>query len=93
MYHSQPVAWVLGETLDAAQRGAARVAVEYEPLPAILTIEDAILAGSFHSAPLRLARGDASVIESSALRFEGELQIGGQEHFYLETQCAHRVAG
>jgi xanthine dehydrogenase large subunit len=88
MYHSQPVAWVLGETLDAAQRGAARVAVEYEPLPAILTIEDAILAGSFHSAPLRLARGDASVIESSALRFEGELQIGGQEHFYLETQCA-----
>jgi xanthine dehydrogenase large subunit len=88
MYHSQPVAWVLGETLDAAQRGAFRVSVEYEPLPAILTIEDAIAAGSFHSAPLRLARGDASVIESSPLYFSGELQIGGQEHFYLETQCA-----
>ncbi len=88
MYHSQPVAWVLGETLDAAQRGASRVAVEYESLPAILTIEEAILAESYHSAPLRLARGDASVIESSALRLEGELQIGGQEHFYLETQCA-----
>ncbi len=87
-YHSQPVAWVLGESLDAAQRGAARVLVEYQPLPAILTIEDAILAKSFHSPPLRLARGDASVIESSSLRFEGELQIGGQEHFYLETQCA-----
>jgi xanthine dehydrogenase large subunit len=88
MYHSQPVAWVLGETLDAAQRGAVRVSVEYEPLPAILTIESAILAESFHSRPLRLARGDASVIESSPLRFEGELKIGGQEHFYLETQCA-----
>ena len=88
LYHSQPLAWVLGETLDAAQRGAARVSVNYEVLPAIVTIEDAILAGSFHSAPLRLARGDISVIESSALRFEGELQIGGQEHFYLETQCA-----
>jgi xanthine dehydrogenase large subunit len=88
MYHSQPVAWVLGETLDAAQRGAARVSVEYEPLPAILTIEDAILAGSFHSAPLRLARGDVFVIDASALRFEGELRIGGQEHFYLETQSA-----
>jgi xanthine dehydrogenase large subunit len=88
MYHSQPVVWVLGETLDAAQRGAARVLVEYQPLPAILTIEDAILAGSFHSPPLRLVRGDASVIESSPLRLEGELQIGGQEHFYLETQCA-----
>ncbi len=88
LYHSQPVAWVLGETLDAAQRGASRVSVDYEPLPAILTIEDAILAESFHSPPLRLARGDASVIDSSPLRFDGELQIGGQEHFYLETQCA-----
>ena len=88
MYHSQPVAWVLGETLDAAQRGAGKVLVEYELLPAILTIEDAIRAESFHSAPLRLARGDASAIEASPLRFEGELQIGGQEHFYLETQCA-----
>ncbi len=47
MYHSQPVAWVLGETLDAAQRGASRVAVEYEPLPAILTIEDAIAGRKF----------------------------------------------
>jgi xanthine dehydrogenase large subunit len=88
MYHSQPVAWVLGETLEAAQRGAVRVSVEYESLPAILSIEDAIAAGSFHSAPLRLARGEASVIESSPLHFEGELKIGGQEHFYLETQCA-----
>jgi xanthine dehydrogenase large subunit len=88
LYHSQPVAWVLGETLDAAQRGAGKVLVDYEPLPAILTIEDAILAESFHSAPLRLACGDTSAIESSPLRFEGELQIGGQEHFYLETQCA-----
>lgn len=88
MYHDQPVAWVLGETLEAAQRGAAQVHVEYEPLPAILTIDDAIAAGSFHSAPMRLARGDLSVLESSALHFEGELRIGGQEHFYLETQCA-----
>ena len=61
IYHCQPVAWVLGETLEAAQLGAARVSVEYEPLPAILTIEDAIVAGSFHSGPLRIARGDASV--------------------------------
>ncbi len=32
--HSQPVAWVLGETLEAARLGAARVAVEYRPLAA-----------------------------------------------------------
>ena len=93
MYHRQPVAWVLGETLDAAQRGAARVGsptnVRYQPLPAVLTIEDAIAAQSFHSGPHAIQRGDAwSAIERSALRIEGELAIGGQEHFYLETQCA-----
>jgi xanthine dehydrogenase large subunit len=88
MYHSQPVAWVLGETLDAAQRGAARVAVKYEPLSAILTIDEAIRAAAFHFPPLRMVRGDVSVLDSSALHFEGELRIGGQEHFYLETHCA-----
>ena len=88
LFHHQPVAWVLGETLEAAQDGAGRVLVEYDPLPAILTIEEAIEARSFLSGPLRLARGDTSTIGASALQFSGELSIGGQEHFYLETQCA-----
>ena len=88
MFHRQPVAWVLGETLDAAQRGAARDHVEYEPLPAILTIQQAIETGSFLSDAFRLSRGDVSAIDSSALRLDGELSIGGQEHFYLETQAA-----
>ena len=64
MFHSQPVAWVLGETLEAARQGAARVIAEYEPLPPILTIEDAIAASSFHSGPVRVTRGDPSVIET-----------------------------
>ena len=89
MYHQQPVAWVLGESLEAAQRGAARVQATYQPLPAILTIEDAIAEGAFHSGPLCLRRGDAAqAVAESALRIQGELRIGGQEHFYLETQCA-----
>ena len=88
MFHLQPVAWVLGETLEAARRGAARVIAEYEELPPVLTIEDAIAASSFHSGPVRITRGDPSVIERSEVRVSGELFIGGQEHFYLETQCA-----
>ncbi|HEY3091496.1 MAG TPA: xanthine dehydrogenase molybdopterin binding subunit [Vicinamibacterales bacterium] len=88
MFHRQPVVWVLGETLEAAQRGAARVRVEYEPLPAILTIQQAIDAGSFLTDAFRLSRGDVSAIGASALRIDGELAIGGQEHFYLETQAA-----
>ena len=88
MFHRQPVAWVLADTLDDAQRGANRVVASYEPLPAILGIEQAIYAGSFLTDALRLSRGDVSVIERSTLRLEGELVIGGQEHFYLETQSS-----
>ncbi len=88
MYHQQPVAWVLGETLEAARTGAALVRAEYEPLTPILTIENAIAAKSFHAGPLHIDRGDASAIDKSPLNFSGELKIGGQEHFYLETQCA-----
>src|SRR5262249_8964520 len=89
LYYQQPVAWVLGETLNAAQQGADQVSVRYEPLPAIIRIEDAILQKSFLSGPHRMRRGDASAaIAESPLRVQGELHIGGQEHFYLETQCA-----
>ena len=89
MYHHQPVAWVLGETLEAARRGAARVLVEYRPLAPILTIDDAIAQGSFHAGPLGISRGDAAAaIAASGHQFHGELRMGGQEHFYLETQCA-----
>ncbi len=88
MFHQQPVAWVLADTLEAARLGASRVIAKYEPLPAILTIQEAIDAGSYLTDSLRIARGDLSALESSALRVEGELSLGGQEHFYLETQAS-----
>ena len=88
LYHSQPVAWVLAETVEAARLAAALVRVEYEPLPAILTIPEAIAAQSYLTDPLRIRQGDAAVVNSSPVVISGELQIGGQEHFYLETQCS-----
>ena len=89
LHHMQPVAWVLGETLEAARRGADRVEAEYRSLPTILTIPDAIASGSYHSAPMQIRRGDAqTAILKSPHRIIGELSIGGQEHFYLETQSA-----
>lgn len=89
MFHHQPVAWVLAETLEAARLGALAVVADYRRLPPILSIEDAIAAGSFHSGPLAIRRGDAAAaaLSRAAHRIEGEIQIGGQEHFYLETQA------
>ncbi|MGD9896927.1 MAG: xanthine dehydrogenase molybdopterin binding subunit [Candidatus Methylacidiphilaceae bacterium] len=88
-YHGQPVAWVLGESLEAARTGAEAVPVEYEPLPSLVRLEEAIEAGSFLAGPFRIGWGDLpSSWAASPLRLEGSLFLGGQEHFYLETQAA-----
>jgi xanthine dehydrogenase large subunit len=89
LFHAQPVAWVLGETLEAAREGAAAVTVDYQPLPAILSMEQALAAESFLTEPLTIASGNIEATLAAAPRkLSGELQIGGQEHFYLETQAA-----
>lgn len=89
MYHGHPVAWVLADSEDAARLGAAAVQVEYEPLPSVITVREAIAAGAFQGAQSTLARGDVTVgFEQAAHVFTGEFDIGGQEHFYLETNAA-----
>jgi len=89
MYYGHAVGWVLGETLEAARQGAEAVEVSYEPLPALITVHDAIQAGSYQGHKRTVSRGDAAAgLERAAYRFSGELEIGGQEHFYLETQAA-----
>ncbi|MCU1236257.1 MAG: Xanthine oxidase, partial [Candidatus Solibacter sp.] len=89
MFHRQPVAWVLGETLEAARAGAAKVRAAYQPLKPIVHLRDAIAAKSYLCGPLQLQRGDARAgIAASPHQLEGEVFMGGQEHFYLETQAA-----
>lgn len=87
MFHSQPVAWVLAETLEQARIAAAAVEVDYRPLPSLVSITDAVKAGSFHGVQPVLRRGDVDTGFAAADHIiDGEFEIGGQEHFYLETQ-------
>jgi xanthine dehydrogenase large subunit len=89
MFYGHAVCWVLGETLDAARQGAEAVQVDYEPLPALVSVHDAIAAESFQGNPRTLRRGDVtSGLREAAHTFTGELDYGGQEHFYLEGQAA-----
>lgn len=85
----QAVVWVVAETEEAARLGASKVIVDYEPLEPILTIQEAIAADSFHGNPLRMQRGESLIaLEESDYILEGELEIKGQDHFYLETQTS-----
>jgi xanthine dehydrogenase large subunit len=88
-YWGQAIVWVVGETDEAARLGAEKVIVEYEPLEAILNIKDAIAANSFHSEPQVIKRGDPNLaFEEADYYLEGEVEMNGQDHFYLETQAS-----
>mgnify|MGYP001555139676 CR=1 FL=1 len=93
-FHGQLVAMVIGDSPEQCRAAAALVEVEYEPLPAIVGLPAAIAKNSYHTEPHVLVRGDAAAALAAApLRFEGEFEFGGQEHFYLETQAAWAEAG
>ncbi|NPC47696.1 xanthine dehydrogenase molybdopterin binding subunit, partial [Corallococcus exiguus] len=94
LFHAQVVALVVGETPEACREGARQVVVDYEPLPAVLTLTEALKQGSFHTDPHIIRRGDVdSALASSPNRLAGELTMGGQEHFYLETHAAFAEVG
>ncbi|GHI06754.1 xanthine dehydrogenase [Streptomyces cellostaticus] len=89
MFHGHAVAWVLGETLEAARLGAAAVEVELDELPSVITLQDAIAAESFHGARPLMVHGDIDAgFADSTHVITGEFQFSGQEHFYLETHAA-----
>ncbi|WP_455360436.1 xanthine dehydrogenase molybdopterin binding subunit [Streptomyces sp. SYSU K21746] len=89
MFYGHAVAWVLGETLEAARLGAAAVEVELDEKPSLITLKEAIAAESFHGARPVMVTGDVDAgFADSAHVFTGEFQFSDQEHFYLETHAA-----
>ncbi|XP_078351392.1 xanthine dehydrogenase/oxidase-like [Oculina patagonica] len=89
----QVIGAIAAETQAQAQRAAKMVKITYEDLPRILTIEEAIAAESFYDIDqLCIQKGDLETgfVESDHV-LEGEMRIGGQEHFYLETQVTIAV--
>jgi len=89
LYHGQAVAWVVAQTEAQAQNAAAAVVVEYEPLDACLGIAAARAANAYHLPVATVARGDyESALSRAPLRLRGEIMIGGQDHFYLETHTS-----
>ena len=93
-YHGQLVALVVGENQEWCRRAAEVLQVQYEPMPAILSIEAAISANSFHTEPNYIRRGDADrAINEAPVRLAGTFFLGGQDHFYLETQAAYATPG
>ncbi|XP_031572743.1 xanthine dehydrogenase/oxidase-like isoform X2 [Actinia tenebrosa] len=94
VYAGQPIAAVVAETKDEAQRAAKKVKVVYEDLPAIITIKDAIAANSFFEESHSIVNGDVdSGFDAADHVLEGEMYVGGQDHYYIETHTSLAIPG
>ena len=91
-YVGQTLFAVVATSHRAAKKATLKAVIEYEPLPAILTIEDALNQEQFVRPSHFMTRGDAQVaLESASTRIAGHIHMLGQEHFYLEGQVSYVV--
>ena len=94
VFAGQPIVIIAAETQSAIDAAKAAIELEIEPQTPIVTIADAIVADSYIGPPRAIARGDfAGGFAKAPHHFTGTIHIGGQEHLYLETQCALAIPG
>ena len=92
-FMGQPVFVVAASSHRLARQAVLKAKISYEELSPQLDIAESIEQSFFVRPPHRMQRGDsARELEQSLHRIQGELHIGGQEHFYLEGQVAKALS-
>ena len=88
----QVMGLVVADSVMAARRAARKVKADITALPAVLDTATAIAQQSFVLPPVHVRRGDADAgLARAPHRLQGSLEVGGQEHFYLEGQIAYVI--
>lgn len=91
-YVGQTLFAVVATSHRAAKKAALKAVVEYEVMPAILTIEQALEQAQFVRPSHFMQRGDTeSALKEADRVIKGHIHMLGQEHFYLEGQVAYVV--
>ncbi len=89
-YLGQPLFLVVATSHLAARKAARMGQVDYTEETPILTMDQALAADSrFEDGPRIWTKGDVDcALGTAAHRLQGQIEMGGQEHFYLEGQAA-----
>jgi len=88
-YVGQVVIAVGADNLETARKAAMAAIIEYEDLEPVLDVVDALRKKHFVLDSHQHKIGNSSAeLASAPRRLQGSLHIGGQEHFYLETQIS-----
>ncbi|HZY20034.1 MAG TPA: xanthine dehydrogenase molybdopterin binding subunit [Ramlibacter sp.] len=86
----QVVGLVVADSVMQARRAARRVVLDIEPLPAVLDARQAHAVQHYVLPPVVVRRGEPeAALAGAPHRLSGQLEVGGQEHFYLEGQIAY----
>lgn len=93
VFMGQPLFIVAAKSAKAARMAARLGEVAYDVLPAILTIAEARTAGAVIETAQVMRRGDLALMDAASHRLSGAVEMGGQEHFYLEGQVAVATPG
>ena len=91
----QPLFLVVATSHLAARRAARLARVEASEETPVLTIDEALAANSrFEDGPRVWTKGETeAALAGAPRRLTGSIEIGGQEHFYLEGQAALALPG
>ena len=94
-YLGQPVAIVLANTHQEAVHASSLIEIETElTTKPILNLDDAYKKKSFLEKPMILQKGNIEKeMLKSKFKLSGNFEIGGQDHFYLETHVALTIPG
>ncbi|WP_331375955.1 xanthine dehydrogenase molybdopterin binding subunit [Sinorhizobium chiapasense] len=94
-FHGQPIFAVIATSRDAARRAAAKAKIDYRDLPHVTDVQEAAAANyPLVIDPLKLERGDINAGFAKARNvIQGEMRIGGQDHFYLEGHISFAIPG
>src|SRR3990167_8948896 len=77
------------DSLETARKAAMAAIIEYEDLEPVLDVVDALRKKHFVLDSHQHKIGNsAAELATAPQRLQGSLHIGGQEHFYLETQIS-----
>ena len=89
-YAGQPLFLVIATSHLAARRAARLAHLDLAEETPILGVDEALAANSrFEDGPRIYAKGDVEAALAAAPHvIAGRIEIGGQEHFYLEGQAA-----
>ena len=88
-YVGQPLFAVAARDFTAARKAATTARITYDEKKPLLDIDRALEEKFYVRPPHRMQRGDCeAALSESPRKVKGEVRIGGQEHFYLETQAS-----